>query len=182
MTIFLDWTAAADQGRLYLEYTFHNRGPSTVWLLDRLLLPTGRAAAFALSAAVLPGGRRHARILLGHAEPLHPVSVVLAPAARAVAPGASHAGSLSVPLPLRGWQPNGQAAPIDPIVASLTLEVGVLRELDRWCTYPLEDGGTIRAPLRAAVVAAQEVVSGRRLPMPAPTSWRRTQDLFAHLA
>jgi hypothetical protein len=165
--VTMEWDLVPDPSCLHVLYRLRNRGAHTVYVLDRLVEPSGTGLIASRRAMVLAGMPGTARLVLGHVTPEQSAFPPYPPVARALAPGRLLAAVTRVPLPLEAWHPHGATRALDGLVTRVTLAVGLLDGSGRWSSLRLRDGEEVVVPDLPFAAARQRFVRGDARPAPA---------------
>ncbi len=145
--IGFDWQLARAGEALTITYTVQNRAAETLWLADRTVQTSQGKAALLDRPVVRRSGRAGtALVAFGLVPPDAPLFYLPPPTYRAVEPGASTQGSLSLSLPLQSWHPAAKVEALGDVSALIFALDGFLGEPSSWKELTDGQGQTYRVP------------------------------------
>jgi len=169
-TVTLDWDAHKDSSgrKLLIKYTLHNQSQERIYVLDQLVASYAEGLRILPNAVIVRNGDQAetVKFIRGYIHPTQPVIFILAPAVRALDPGARLQGGAEVPLPLVAWQPIGRPKPLKKPISKMVLEIGYVSGTPEFAGPIASDGTKLASPSLGYLEQHQRFV--RTAPKPLP--------------
>jgi len=165
-------SAAAHGTALDVQYAVRNRGKEPLLLGDQLLR-FGQTQGFdraPTAMIVYPDSEDPTLVHFarGRVAPPNLPQIEVMPATRAFAPGAELTGTARLPLPVKGWHPNGEFYDLPVTPTRAVLELGVAPGASDTDPWPLSDGQTIDVLDGTAGRTTHRLARGAEIALPAP--------------
>lgn len=145
--IGFDWQLTRAGDALTITYSVENRGAERLWLADRTVQSSQGGAKLLDQPVVRQSGRPGtALVAFGLVSPDVPLFYLPPPTYRAVEPGASAQGSLSLALPLASWHPAAKVNALGEVSAVIFALDGFFGEPASWRELTDAEGRPYRVP------------------------------------